>query len=76
MDTSDKSSNSELKSKVQITKQKKINDRYEPNVALDDTVYLETYYSHQLGSVAIDKNPTKMKAQELHIIGWTLIKTQ
>jgi hypothetical protein len=39
-------------------------------------VYFETYYSHQLGSVAIDKNPTKIKAQELHMIGWTLIKTQ
>jgi hypothetical protein len=39
-------------------------------------MYPETYYSHQLGSVAVDETPTKIKAQELQIVGWTLIQDQ
>ncbi len=31
---------------------------YEPEVALEDKVYPETYYNHQLGSVTMDGIPT------------------
>ncbi len=55
MDTSDKTSNLELKSRGQIKEQKTTSNRYEPKVALEDKVYLETYYTHQLGSVVVDK---------------------
>jgi hypothetical protein len=34
------------------------------------------YFSHQLGSVAMNETPTKFKAQELQIARWTLIKDQ
>jgi hypothetical protein len=34
------------------------------------------YYNHQLGSVAMDETPTKIKAQELKIVGWTLTENQ
>jgi len=37
-------------------------------------VYLETYYSHQPRSVAMDKTPTKIKAHELQMVGWMLIE--
>jgi hypothetical protein len=50
---------------VQSTKKKIASNRYEPKVALEDKVYLKTYYSHQLGSVAMDETPTKIKSQEL-----------
>jgi hypothetical protein len=76
MDTSMKTNNSELKLGVQITEQKTINNRYGPKVALKDKVYLKTYYNHQLGNVVVDKTLAKIKAQELHIAGWTLIKDQ
>jgi hypothetical protein len=39
-------------------------------------VYPKTYYSHEPGSVVMDKIPTKIKAQELHITRWMLIKDQ
>jgi hypothetical protein len=55
MDSSDKTSNSKLKSRVQITKQKTTNNRYEPKVALEDKVYLETHYNHQPRSVTMDE---------------------
>jgi hypothetical protein len=35
---------------------------YEPEVVLEDKVYLETYYRHQLGSSVVDEIPTKIKA--------------
>jgi hypothetical protein len=35
---------------------------YEPEVALKDKVYPKMYYSHQLGSVAMDETLTKIKA--------------
>jgi hypothetical protein len=34
------------------------------------------YYIHQPRSVIVDKTPTKIKTQELQIIGWTLTKDQ
>jgi len=39
-------------------------------------VYLKTYYKHQLGSVIVDETPTKIKAQGLKIVGWTLTEDQ
>jgi hypothetical protein len=29
---------------------------------MEDKVYLKMYYNHQLGSVVVDKTPTKIKA--------------
>jgi hypothetical protein len=49
-------------SKIQNTKKKIPNDRYELEVALEDKVYLETYYKHQLGSGVMDKTPANIKA--------------
>ncbi len=65
MDTSDETNNSRLKSRVLITKQKIINNIYEPKVALEDKVYPKMYYSHQLGNVVMDETPTKIKVLKL-----------
>jgi len=46
MDVSVNISNSKLKSRVQITNQKTIGNKYEPKITLEDKVYLETYYNH------------------------------
>ncbi len=61
---------------VQSTKKKIVCNKYEPKVALKDKVYSDTYYSHQPGSVVVDESPTKIKAQELQIVRWTLTKNQ
>jgi hypothetical protein len=47
-----------------------------PKVALEDKVYLKTYYKHQLGNVAVDETLTKIKARDLQIAGWTLTEYQ
>ncbi len=39
-------------------------------------MYPKTYYKHQPGSVVVDETPTKIKAQGLQIVGWTLTKNQ
>jgi hypothetical protein len=39
--------------------------KYELKVALEDKVYLKTYYSHKLGSVVMDETLAKIKAHEL-----------
>jgi hypothetical protein len=62
MDTSDKTNNLELKSRVQITEQKTTGNIYELEVALEDKVHPETYYNHQPRSVVVDKTPTRIKA--------------
>ncbi len=46
MDISVKTSNSKLKSRVQIIEQKTTSNKYEPKIALEDKVYLEMYYNH------------------------------
>ncbi len=46
MDTSAKTIDSKLKLGVQIIEQKIIGNKYEPEVALKDKMYLETYYNH------------------------------
>jgi hypothetical protein len=51
--------------KTSISKKKIFGNRYEPKVALEDKLYLETYYKHQPWSVAMDETPTNIKAQEL-----------
>jgi len=43
---------------------------------LEDKVYPEMYYNYQLGNVAMDETPTKIKAQELQIARWTLNENQ
>jgi predicted peptidase len=61
---------------VQSIKNKIAGNIYEPEVTLKDKVYPKTYYNHQPGSVAMDETPTKIKAHELQIVGWTLIEDQ
>jgi hypothetical protein len=46
MHISAKTLHSKLKLGVQIIEQKTIGNRYEPEVAIEDKMYLETYYSH------------------------------
>jgi len=50
---------------VHNTKKKILGNKYEPKVALEDKVYLKTYYRHQPGSVIVDETQTKIKAHEL-----------
>ncbi len=51
-----------------------LNNRYELEVALDDKKYPKAYYKQYLGSVAMDETLAKIKIEELHITGWTLIE--
>jgi hypothetical protein len=51
MDTDVKTIISKQEFEVQSTKNKIISNRYEPNVTMEDKVYLEMYYNHQQGSV-------------------------
>ncbi len=37
----------------------------ELEVALENNVYLETYYHHTIGQIRIDKTPANIKVQEL-----------
>jgi len=55
MDVSVNISNSKLKSRVQITNQKTIGNKYEPKITLEDKVSLETYYNHQQRSIVVDE---------------------
>jgi hypothetical protein len=45
-------------------------------VALENKVYLETYYHHKLGYVQIDETLVKLKGHELHIAKSTLTENQ
>jgi hypothetical protein len=52
-----------LKQEFEVHNIKKIaGNIYELEVVLEDKVYLEMYYNHQLGSVVMDETPTKIKA--------------
>ncbi len=53
-----------------------IGNRHEPIVALENKVYPKTYYNHTQGNVKVDETPKKVKAQELNVVGWTLINEQ
>ncbi len=55
MDTNVQTSILEHEFRVQSIIMKIANNRYEPKVVLDDKVYPEVYYSHQLGSVPMDE---------------------
>ncbi len=61
---------------IHSTKKKIHGNRYEPEVVSKDKVYLNMYYKHQLRSIVMDETPTKIKAHELQIDGWTLDKDQ
>jgi hypothetical protein len=52
MDNNVKTSNSKLNSRVKNIEKKTTINRYEPKLALEDKVYLETYYNHQPWNVA------------------------
>jgi hypothetical protein len=43
---------------------------------LENKVYPKTYYNHTQGNVKVDETPKKVKAQELNVVGWTLINEQ
>jgi len=62
MDTHVKTSILEHGFKVHNTKKMIPNNKYELEVALEDKVYLEAYYIHQLGNVVVDETPTNIKA--------------
>ncbi len=62
MDTIVSTSISKQGSKVQNIEKKIPGNRCELKVALEDKVYLEMYYNHQLGNVIVDETPTKIKA--------------
>ncbi len=76
MDIELKTNISEQKFGVQNTNKKIASNRYEPKIALEDKMYLETHYDCQLGSVAMDETLTKIKAHELQITRWTLTEDQ
>jgi hypothetical protein len=76
MDIDVKTSISEHGSKIQSIEKKVFGNKYELEVALEDKVYLKTYYKHQPRSVIMDETPGNIKAQGLQIIGWTLIEDQ
>jgi glutamine cyclotransferase len=76
MDTYVKTTISKQKFEVQSIKKKIADNRYEPKIALEDKVYLKTYYSHQLGNVVVDETLAKIKAHELQIVGWMLTEDQ
>jgi hypothetical protein len=65
MDIDVKTSILEQGFEVQSIERKIPSNRYEPKVALEDNVYLKTYYRHQLGSVVVDEIPVNIKAQGL-----------
>ncbi len=76
VDTNVHTNTSKHKSRVQNIEKKIVGNKYEPEVALEDKVYLEMYYNHQLGNVVVDETTTRIKAQELEIVGWMLMKNQ
>ncbi len=76
MDTYVKISILELGYGVQTIEKKILGNIYEPKVALEDKVYLETYYRHQPKGVAMDETPIKIEAHELYITRWTLTDDQ
>ncbi len=57
-----KKSISDQGSEVQNTKKKILGNRYEPKVALEDKVYLKTYYKHQPRSVVVDETLANIEA--------------
>jgi hypothetical protein len=65
MDTNVKINNSKFKSKEHNIEKKITGNKYEPKVAPKDKVYPKMYYNHQPGSVVMEENVTKIKAQEL-----------
>jgi thymidine kinase len=48
---------------VQNIEKKIHSNRFELEIALEDKVYLKTYYRHQPGNVVVDEIPTNIKAQ-------------
>jgi hypothetical protein len=76
MDTNVKISISEHGFEVHNTKNKIPNKKYEPEVVVEDKVYLDTYYKHQPKSLVVNETPTKIKTHGLHVAGWTLTKDQ
>ncbi len=76
MHTYVKSSIFEQGFEVQSIEKKIPNNRYEPEIALEDKVYLETYYRHLPGNVIVDETLANIKAQGLQITKWMLIKYQ
>jgi hypothetical protein len=76
MDTNVKTSISKHGYEVQSIEKKILGNIYEPKIILEEKVYPETYYGHQLGNVVVDEIPTNIKAHGLQITKWTLIEDQ
>jgi hypothetical protein len=43
-------------------------------ISLEDKVYPKIYYHHIQADIEVDETPTKIKVQNLQIVGWTLIE--
>ncbi len=68
-DTNVKTSISQQEFGVQSIEKKIDNNKYEPKIVLEDKVYLNMYYNHQLGNVTVDETLAKIKEHELEIVG-------
>jgi hypothetical protein len=62
INTNGETSTLELNYRVQNIEKETISNIYELEVALEDKVYLKTYYNHQPRSVAMDETLAKIKA--------------
>ncbi len=62
--------------KVQNIQKKILDNKYEPEIALRDKLYLEMYYKHQPRNGVVNETLVNIKAQGLQIIGWMLIEDQ
>jgi hypothetical protein len=60
-----KTTNSKYDFEVHSTKTKIIGNRYELEIAMENKIYLEMNYNHQLGNVEMDQTLAKNKAQKL-----------
>ncbi len=65
MDIDVKTSISEQGFEVHGIEKKILGNIYEPEAALEDEVYIKTYYRYQTWNVAVDETPAKIKAHGL-----------
>ncbi len=55
MDTNVKTSILKQGSRIHSTEKKILGNKYEPEITLEDEVYLKTYYRHQPRNVVMDE---------------------
>jgi len=62
MDTYVKTIISEQEFEIQSIEKNIVGNNYKPEVALEDKVYLKTYYKHQPRNVVVDETLEKIEA--------------